>query len=162
MSYTSAIVLLWSLYLIALSIMIIWQKRAPVATLSWILSLAALPYIGLIIYYVFGPQKIKRRRMRRVASKLRLTGGLAAAAANDITPPVSAVQMAKLGTATSYLPPASCSRLEILVDGGAAFSAIFSAIEQAKHSIHLEYYIYEPTVSAWPWLSSWRAKRLRA
>ncbi|WP_053937678.1 cardiolipin synthase [Amantichitinum ursilacus] len=144
MSYTSAIVLLWSLYLIALSIMIIWQKRAPIATLSWILSLAALPYIGLIIYYVFGPQKIKRRRMRRVASKLRLTGGLAAAAANDITPPVTAVQMAKLGTATSYLPPASCSRLEILVDGGAAFSAIFTAIEQAEHSVHLEYYIYEP------------------
>ena len=123
--------------------MIIWQKRAPIATLSWILSLAALPYVGLIIYYIFGPQKIKRRRMRRVASKLRLAGSLADSSGEQL-PPLAAVQMARLGTATSFLPPASCSRLEILVDGGATFSAIFAAIEDAKYTIHLEYYIYEP------------------
>ena len=53
------------LYLFALAGWIMLQKREPVATLSWILSLALLPYLGLFIYYLLGPQKVKRQRLRR-------------------------------------------------------------------------------------------------
>jgi cardiolipin synthase len=49
------------LYLFALAGWIMLQKREPVATLSWILSLALLPYLGLFIYYLLGPQKVKRQ-----------------------------------------------------------------------------------------------------
>ncbi|MGN0863117.1 MAG: PLDc N-terminal domain-containing protein, partial [Stenotrophomonas koreensis] len=52
-----------ALYVVYLSLLtgyIVLQKREPVATLSWILSLAALPYAGLLIYYLLGPQKVQR------------------------------------------------------------------------------------------------------
>src|SRR5690606_9139053 len=41
------------------------QKREPVATLSWLLGLALLPYVGFLVYHVFGPQRIRRQRLRR-------------------------------------------------------------------------------------------------
>ena len=55
----------WILYLAWLGLWIVLQKREPAATLSWLISLALLPYIGFGIYYLLGPQKITRHRARR-------------------------------------------------------------------------------------------------
>jgi len=52
------LVLGWSAYLLFLGGWIVLQKREPVATVSWLLGLAALPYLGFLVYYVFGPQRI--------------------------------------------------------------------------------------------------------
>ena len=55
----------WLAYLLGLGGWIVLQKREPVATLSWLISLAALPYLGFVIYYLFGPLLIHRQRLRR-------------------------------------------------------------------------------------------------
>ena len=55
----------WVAYFIGLGGWIVLQKREPVATISWLISLAALPYLGFLIYYVFGPQRIRRQKLRR-------------------------------------------------------------------------------------------------
>ena len=57
----TVLVLGWLAYLLLLGGWIVLQKREPVATLSWLLGLALLPYVGFLIYHVFGPQKIRRR-----------------------------------------------------------------------------------------------------
>ena len=49
----------WLLYLVPLCAWIVLQKREPVATLSWLLSLALLPYVGYLIYFLLGPQRIR-------------------------------------------------------------------------------------------------------
>ena len=46
----------WLAYLLVLGVYIVLQKRDAAATISWLISLAALPYIGFVIYYIFGPQ----------------------------------------------------------------------------------------------------------
>lgn len=47
----------WLTYLVWLGGWIVLQKREPAATLSWLMSLAFLPYLGFLIYYLLGPQK---------------------------------------------------------------------------------------------------------
>ena len=42
----------WLTYLLLLGGWIVLQKREPVATLSWVLSLAMLPYLGYLIYFL--------------------------------------------------------------------------------------------------------------
>src|SRR5690625_3736856 len=69
-----ALVLGWLAYLLLLGGWIVLQKREPVATLSWLLGLALLPYVGFLIYHVFGPQKIRRQRLRRQTSRARMSG----------------------------------------------------------------------------------------
>src|SRR5690606_17159839 len=70
----SWLLLAWLAYLLLLGGWIILQKREPVATLSWLLGLALLPYVGFLVYHVFGPQKIKRHRLRRETSRARMGG----------------------------------------------------------------------------------------
>ena len=63
----------WLTYLAWLGVWIVLQKREPVATLSWLLSLAMLPYLGYLIYFLLGPQKITRQRLRRALVPVKKT-----------------------------------------------------------------------------------------
>ncbi len=127
------------LYLLWLIGWIMLQKREPVATLSWILSLAALPYVGLFIYYLLGPQKVKRQRLRRGRSRSGMEHY------SSVCPPdADCTELAKIAQATTGLSPSSATEVEWLVDGAATYSALLAAVATAKDHLHLEYYIFNP------------------
>ena len=110
-------------YLLLLACYIVLQKREPVATLSWILSLAALPYLGLFVFYLFGPQRIVRQRLRRGRSRQGME-------AYDIVCPPNAActELAHIGQATTGLPASTATQVEWLVDGAATYAAILAAV----------------------------------
>lgn len=126
----------WIGYLILLGGWIVLQKREPVATLSWLLGLAALPFIGFLIYHVFGPQKITRNRLRRARSRIGLPPAKGSAADE-------AVELDKLGQATTGLAPTTATEVRLLIDGAAKYDALLADVRQARAHIHLEYYIYD-------------------
>ncbi len=126
-------------YLIVLACYIVLQKREPVATLSWILSLAALPYIGLFVFYLFGPQKIVRQRLRRGRSREGM------GTYDAVCPPDSnCTELARVGQATTGLSPSTATDVDWLVDGAATYAAIIDAIGKAQRHVNMEYYIFEP------------------
>ena len=129
----------WLAYVLWLGLWIVLQKRAPAATLSWLISLAALPYLGFLIYYFFGPQRIKRQRLRRVRARASLPTPPA-----GLAPSVEAIELARVAQATTGLPPTTATRAQLLIDGAAKFEALLAAVAQAREHVHLEYYIYEP------------------
>lgn len=126
----------WVVYLILLGGWIVLQERAPAATLSWLLGLAALPYLGFLVYLVFGPQRIRRHRLRRSRARVALPATAAAGAGGE------AAELARLGQATTGLPITSASAVQLLVDGAATYDALLQAVAQAREHVHLEYYIY--------------------
>ena len=126
----------WLLYLAGLGTWIVLQKREPVATLSWLISLALLPYLGFFIYYVFGPQRLVRHRTRR---RQRTTLPEAAKARSPV-----ALELRTLAQATSGYAPSTACNIRLLVDGCSKYPALLEAIASAHHHVHLEYYILEP------------------
>ena len=128
----------WITYLAGLGFWIVLQKREPAATLSWLISLAALPYLGFLIYYVFGPQKITRHRARRRRHHVALPRHGEAAGEEE------SQELRTLAQATTGIPPTSAREVRLLVDGGAKYAALLEDIAQAQHHVHLEYYIYNP------------------
>ena len=126
-------------YLVLLAGYILLQKREPVATLSWILSLATLPYIGLFVFYLLGPQKIVRQRLRRGRSREGMEAYSTVCPAD-----ADCTELARIGQATTGLPPSSATEVEWLVDGAATYAAILAAIAAAQRHVNLEYYIFEP------------------
>ena len=130
---------LYLVYLVWLVGYIVLQKREPVATLSWILCLAALPYAGLLIYYLLGPQKIRRQNIRRGRHRDDMSSYRAVCPVDD-----NASELSKVAQSTTGLPPSTATSLHWLVDGGNAYPAILEAVRQARHHIHLMYYIYTP------------------
>jgi cardiolipin synthase len=129
----------WVVYLVVLSVWIVLQKREPIATLSWLLSLALLPVAGLVIYHFLGPQRIVRQRRRRsrarAALRETLPSGLATSA--DCT------TLAQLGQSATGNAPSTALRVQLLVGGGATFEALLAAIGAARRHIHLCYYIFD-------------------
>ena len=129
----------WALYFVVLAVWIVLQRREPVATLSWLLALAALPYLGFLLYYLLGPERIKRQRLRRMRSR-------AAIGEHDpgrVTDPDDVPLIALLQRMTGF-PASTCQQVDLLVDGGRTYDDLLEAFERARQHIHLEYYIFEP------------------
>lgn len=136
----------WSLYIAVLAVWIILQKRAPVSTLSWILSMALLPFVGYLVYYFFGPQRLRKQRLKRMRSQSALYAHADFASLRDTaaTAPEALRQLVLLGEASCDLRVSTATGVDLLVDGEETFGAIFDAIRAARHHVHLEYYIFEP------------------
>lgn len=131
---------LWALYLLVLSCWIALQKREPIATLSWILSLAALPVVGLLIYHFLGPQRIRRQQLRRARARAGLDGSLPA----GLRASEDCATVARLGQAATGFAASTATRAELLVGGEQTYGQLLAAIAGARHHVHVEYYIVEP------------------
>ena len=131
----------WFGYLVLLGGWIVLQKREPVATLSWLMGLAFLPYLGFLIYVVFGPQKIKRQRLRRARTRVALPNIEGRTDGSDL------IELGNLAQATTGLPPSTARDVRLLIDGAAKYEALLADIREARNHIHLEYYIFDPDVS---------------
>ncbi len=127
----------WFAYLAGLGMWIVLQKREPAATLSWLISLAALPYLGFLIYYVFGPQKITRHRARRARHHVSLPRP--EASTDDET-----AELRTLAEAITGIAPTTAHEVRLLLDGGGKYPALLEAIAQARDHVHVEYYIFHP------------------
>ncbi|MEJ8822891.1 cardiolipin synthase [Variovorax humicola] len=138
--------LAWSGYIAVLSVWIVMQKRAPVSTLGWILSLAFIPFGGFLIYYFLGPQRLRKQRLRRLRSRAgaHSAADLARLGQAAERAPPALRQIAGLGMAACGLPVSSATSVELLSGGARTFEAIFEAIAAARNHVHLEYYIFEP------------------
>lgn len=136
----------WTLSSVVLTTWVVLQRKSPVSTLAWIMVLNLMPVIGLAVYAYFGPQRIKRQRLKRWhrrASELSQHDH-EALRADWPAPPLWAVQHARLIEASCGLPMSSARESRILPSGGATLAALLAEIAAARDHVHLEYYIFEP------------------
>ena len=137
---------LWTLYVVFVAVWILLQRRAPVATLSWLLSMAVLPVVGVAIYYFLGPRRLKRQRIRRLISRRRSRVRASVTRMREKVPkaPTHLDQVVRLVAATTHFPVSTADSVQLLVGGAVTFDSIVDAVMQAQQHIHLEYYIFEP------------------
>jgi cardiolipin synthase len=132
-------------YVVVLATWILLEKRSPVATLAWILSLIALPYLGFVVFFLLGPRRLVRKRLKHRRARGKFT---AAQLPPPIAPPEQAdprvQQLARLGTRTGEPPADVCAEVKVLGDASSTYEAIVEAIAEAKHHVHLAYYIFDP------------------
>lgn len=136
----------WSVYFLLLVGTILLEKRNPVSSIAWILSLSILPVIGLFIYHFFGPKKIEKQKMSR-AQKLLFVHRQQETWKNRFEPPILDEKyspIVNLIRETTNMPPTYTTDYEIYSGGEATYNAIFKAIDEATEYILLEYYIFAP------------------
>lgn len=141
MTWWSA-VLVEALWVAGVAIWVATDRRAPASTLAWIVTLAFLPVVGLPVYFLFGPRRLERRRIRYQGLKARLSASLAAIEANAAIPS-DIVRQVRLATRLDEVPLSSATDLQIYLSGSEAFAAIERELAQARHHIHLESYIWD-------------------
>ena len=108
------------------------QKRSPVSTLAWLLTIILLPYIGVPLYLMFGGRKFQRiaGHKERVYHVPR-------------TAPTGILGGGTERILQSYgVPPATLhNSVRVVPDGVAAYREVVQLIDQAERTIHITTYI---------------------
>lgn len=133
------------------SIILILKKENPVKTLSWVVVMILLPYIGLILYIFFG-RNFRKEKMfsRKGAADIRLREEICKFTLDylytdkplpkDLAPYHKLiVQNIKSGKSIVT----GDSEIEIYFSGKDALMAMYHAIENAKQHVHLQSFIIE-------------------
>jgi len=133
-------------WVIGVGTWIVFDRRSPRATISWLLALAFLPLIGLAIYFLIGPRrfaKAKKRRghARRVVAKSsgREQHSKQRRVSNEAQ---YLIAMCEAAAGESARPRAA--EVEVYQTGIDKYAALERDIASARHHVHMEYYIWEP------------------
>jgi cardiolipin synthase len=133
------------IWVTAMTVVIVLQRRSAAATIAWLLLLTFLPIVGLIAYRFIGPLRLERKKFRRRASRTVVVESLGALAAiSTKTGDQDIAELALVGLSSGEAPPLRADHVEVFTEGAACYASILAAIEAAEHHVHLEYYIWEP------------------
>jgi cardiolipin synthase len=111
------------------------EKRAPANTLSWLLIIVLVPYVGVPLYLIFGGRKLRRLVARKSKLLPVLPGDLTGPAVRNAGPVAHTVAGAGAG------PPVGGNKLTLLTSGEVEFATLERHIREARHSIHITTFI---------------------
>lgn len=137
--------------IIFLGTVIFLENRNPSKTIIWLLILGVLPFLGALLYFVFGRGfgkhkrlKQKKIRMEHLENYLNYSSkSLKAQNFSSDAPFPFKEKLVRLLLNNDFVPVTINNRTEVLTNGEETFKALFEELETAKKHIHLEYYIFK-------------------
>ncbi len=136
---------------ITIILVIISLNQSPYKTISWILVMILVPVVGIILYLLFG----QNYRKQKIFSRKGLVDfikfeELSMRQLSDMDRTMykrnpyikEKIKIIKLLLQNSKAILTNRNRVQILNNGEEKFRTLINCIEQAKHHIHLEYYIF--------------------
>ena len=119
-----SLVLAYLLTWLAIPHVLLAQKR-PTATLAWVWSIIALPFVGPIAYFMFGADRMQRKRLRKAARLGMLrhrTSRLVKQKVEELPPTES--ELVRVLTNISKIPPSTADSVRLLIDSSAFYPAL--------------------------------------
>jgi cardiolipin synthase len=135
------IIIVYIIIALVLVIGLLLNGVRPSKTLAWLLAIFTIPIGGVLLYLLLGRNRRKNKLFNQKNIHLDDTSSEInqMLAVND----PSSLKTIKLINKTSSYPLTYQNQVRILKDGKETFESIFSTLENAKHHIHIQYYIYE-------------------
>lgn len=149
------IYILYAMLVIFTTVVIIFNRREPSKALAWMLVVVLVPVVGIMLYVLFGRNHRKEKIFnhkeirdlehinalsRRQLDWIRNEENLNQIDNVDI---MGNLDIIKLLLNSNKALVTTHNRLTVLNNGKEKFDALLEALEGARESIHLEYYIYE-------------------
>lgn len=141
-----------ALYALVSAVFLISENRRPQATLAWMLVFFFAPGIGLLIYLLFGRSEkafSKRRKLRMQELRphaLPLLSALLSRQDGEIVRlevgSTARRKLLMLVRRNSRSALTARNRVQILQDAAAFYPRMVEDMKAARHSIHLQYYIW--------------------
>jgi cardiolipin synthase len=152
MTPTIILQILFGAYVIATATFLISENRAPKSSFAWMLLFIVLPGLGVLVYLFVG------RGYKAFVRKFRVTEQDAPAQLQDLlrlssdqhdtalalmehNNPIAA-RIATLVYSNPNSRITTSNRVTVLQDAKTTYPALIKAINQAKSSVHLHYYIW--------------------
>jgi cardiolipin synthase len=148
-SLFSTFLLLADLFIrISLSIRVIMRKRPYGITLAWLVVILLIPLFGGFTYLLFGENRIPERRTERAKASYHfyqqwLKTLRRRAPVSWSNPNAQFIPLHRQAEVVSGLPAMDGNRLTLIANPQAIIDAIIAAIDNAKSSCHLQFYIWQ-------------------
>ena len=131
------------LYAVTILCVIFLERKSPTEALLWVLVLVCLPYVGMVLYLVFGSTVaikltawVRKKRLHacypeRLHPETQLELGKFSE---------TDAQVMRFNAAYNQSELASYEDYQIYVDGESHYRQLFADIRQAKECIYIEFY----------------------
>ncbi len=138
-------------YLLTLTLLpmvLLTKKRESVATVAWMMAIVTMPYFGAFLFIVFGINRVGRRVQSRLAAMRSASQSVPQLAGHHHLSEsrLNETQRELWQLAERVAPTRATvgNSVQLLTDAQQTFNDIAAAIESARSTIHLEYYIWQP------------------
>ncbi len=124
-------------------LIVISENRNPIRTLSWVVVLILLPVIGLILFSFFGQDTRKMKHISLKYYKRVKKKGFESLILDKnirILPEYSTLISLLERSSDAFVLQGS--KIEVITSGKRKFEALMEDLENAKHHIHIEYFIF--------------------
>lgn len=136
-------ILLYSITILGLVLVIITENRNPLKTIPWVIVLLLAPGIGLLFYFFFGQDNRKQRIISRRTYKRIMKGPQGRKMPQDVcSVPETYQPLSTLLDNSNHASLLYGSEITIYTNGKDKFKDLLHELSQAKHHIHLQYYIF--------------------
>ena len=151
MNWTTITALIYLLILIVVCLRIIYETKSTTKSMAYLLLAIFLPVAGIIFYVTFGVNywKIKLYNKKQVEDSelweaLKKEAGVFTEknTAGDLAT-ANNKELANMLVKESHSPLTRNNRVTLLINGEEKFPEVISALNSARHHIHIEYYIFE-------------------
>jgi cardiolipin synthase A/B len=138
--------------LILVCLRIVYDTTSTNKTLAYLLLAIFVPVVGMLFYFSFG---INYRKRRVYSKKLIQDDALRQEVINEVIGETErnlrendhkigdASGLVRLLLTDSFSPLTTGNHVKLLLNGEQKFPEVLEALENAKHHIHIQYYIYE-------------------
>jgi cardiolipin synthase len=162
--------LIGALSMLLTSVTLAWvvmTKPDATSAVAWGLLIVFLPFLGPVLFYVFGYQHVNRplkRKRRHKASYMLLYPRRERMHAGGAGPEDTAwrqslpARMAALADRFGAQPMTRGNAIDFYHEGQPAFDAMLEAIRGARHHIHLETFIFRTDATGMVFLEALTAK----
>lgn len=141
-------VLGYLLTLILIRWVLLTPNRAAASTTAWILTIILLPFVGGLLFAVFGINRVERRAARKQAARKAVGKSHLSLEHHElktIDPEDEAIERLRaLTTRVAGNQPTRGNEVEILCDTNRTLGLIKQAVLAARETLHFEYYIWQP------------------
>ena len=129
-------------------LVIITENRNPVKTIAWCLALIFMPFIGIILYILFGMDN-RHRRLIRKEEYDRLKGMTKTIQSDDIVSdiPDRHKPLARMLYKANRAYPLSGNDVEIMTDFITMSDRLVTDIENARHHINILFFKFEDDIA---------------
>lgn len=123
--------------------MVLKENRNPIRSLAWVIALIFLPVVGLVFYIFFG-RSLRGQHMISRMNKRRIITTMAPRHVNLNSLNLSRAErnLVKLARNISSSFYTINNKIEIFTNGEDKFTSLKKDLEEARHSIFLQYYIF--------------------
>lgn len=144
--------IIYAILLVLVCLRVIYETRSTTKTMAYLLFCIFVPVAGIVFYFVFGinywRKKLYDKKMSRdekILAQLKNDVRLYTEESLEQKDVISTdnIELASMLIKDLKSPVTRKNRVKLLVNGEQKFPEVMQVLRDAKHHIHIEYYIYE-------------------